>query len=343
MKWIFLFSWLPFLPMWAHAPNTAQPPAQATAGPGGSAYAHEEVIFRDFAKNADGYWLFEPAAPAPDSAHVVVFLHGYGAYNPMIYGAWIRHLVQRGNVVIFPRYQKNLFSPTPDDFPANAATAIRDAIALLETEGRICPMTHSLTLAGHSYGGAIAAHLAVHYEAFNIPQPKALLLCSPGTGPFKGARLDSYEGIPADTRLLIMVSQNDRVVGDEFANLVFTTATNTPQRNLLRQFADSYGQPALTDHHNEPYAPDMAFDTGLRNVSSLRALRIGTVDAVDYNGYWKLLDALMDCTRTGDNCHVAFGNTPEQFSLGCWSDGYPVQPMLVTLPNLPRSITEIAR
>ncbi|HMN90953.1 MAG TPA: hypothetical protein PKD70_08160, partial [Saprospiraceae bacterium] len=94
MKWILLFSWLPFLPMWAHAPNAVQPPVQATAGPGGSAYAHEEVIFRDFANQSDGYWLFEPAAPGPDSAHVVVFLHGYGAYNPMIYGAWIRHLVQ---------------------------------------------------------------------------------------------------------------------------------------------------------------------------------------------------------------------------------------------------------
>ena len=80
-------------------------PEQPLAGPGGKAYLHQQVHFQDFASEADGYWLFEPIAPKPDSADVIVFLHGYGAIDPSIYGHWIRHLVLQGNIVIYPRYQ----------------------------------------------------------------------------------------------------------------------------------------------------------------------------------------------------------------------------------------------
>ena len=59
-------------------------PFQPIAGPGGQAASHSEVIFQDFAAEPDGYWLFEPTGPKPDSAHVIVFIHGYGAIDPMI-------------------------------------------------------------------------------------------------------------------------------------------------------------------------------------------------------------------------------------------------------------------
>ena len=95
-------------------------------------YHHQSVDFQDFAQKADGYWLFEPAAPKPDSAHVIVFVHGYGGYNPMIYGKWIQHLVRQGNIVIYPRYQKNLHSPRPRKFSTNVSQAIRDALIELE-------------------------------------------------------------------------------------------------------------------------------------------------------------------------------------------------------------------
>ena len=96
-------------------------PIQPLCSPENPAYAHDSLIIHNFAENPDGYWLYEPACPTPEQANVVVFMHGYGAYNPMIYGAWIKHLVLNGNIVIFPRYQKNLFSPSTDKFVENAA------------------------------------------------------------------------------------------------------------------------------------------------------------------------------------------------------------------------------
>lgn len=328
------FIWfLPFVLSFGLASAPIGPPPQPEEGPGGTAYEYDSVRMSDYGAEADGFWLFEPESPRPDSAHVVVFNHGYGAYNPMIYGQWIRHLVRRGNIVVFPRYQRNLIVPAPDKFADNVATAIRDALAVLDTGDHVRPIAEPLAMVGHSYGGAVSALLGVKFKEYGIPQPKALMLVSPGTGPFDGGRLESYDSMPADTRLLVVVSADDSVVGDEFGNLVFTTATNTPHRNLLRQVEDRHGEPDITAGHNESYALYEPFDNGLRSISFYRAQRVASFNAMDYNGYWKLFDALMACTRSGDYCDYAFGDTFEQRSLGIWGDGTPVTPLEVTTPE----------
>lgn len=306
-------------------------PAQPEAGPGGADYIHGDVRFSGYASKADGYWLFEPADPRPDSAAVMVFLHGYGGYNPMVYGYWIRHLVRKGNIVIYPRYQRDLFFPGPKKFAPNAAKGIRDALQKLRTGDHVRPTDAPLIMAGHSYGGVIALNLAVHADSFGIPAPAGVLLAAPGTGPLNGGRLDDYSVLPPDLRLLIVVPDRDGTVGDEFAHLAFRTAVNTPRRNLLRHYADDHGAPGITAGHNESYSLDTSFDTFIRNFTARRSLRMAHNSAVDYYGYWKLLDALTDCVREDKHCAVAFGGTPEQRSLGRWSDGTPVKPMKVWL------------
>ncbi|MEM9921124.1 MAG: alpha/beta hydrolase [Bacteroidota bacterium] len=309
------------------------PPAQPEKGPGGAVYQSRDVVFTDRSQEVDGYWLYEPDNPRMDSAHVIVFVHGYGAMNPMIYGGWIKHLVRKGNIVIFPRYQKNLFSPPPEDFPYNTAKAIKDALAFLDTTDHIKPITRHLTLVGHSYGGVISANLAVNYDDLGIPKPKAIFLCTPGSGPFKGAVLPDYGGLPEDLKLLVMVSDRDRVVGDKFGLRVFNTAPQVATRNFIRQYPDKHGDPNIDASHSEPYFLDEEFDSGLRNITARRALYIGKKNAVDYFGYWKLLDAMIDCQRAGTHCEFAFGNTEEQRYMGQWSDGTAVRELEVTLPK----------
>lgn len=307
-------------------------PDQPEEGPGSADYRHAEVKMSSFAEDADGYWLFEPASPRPDSAPVVVFFHGYGAINPMIYGRWLRHIVQQGNIVIYPRYQNNLFSPGSRQFPGTASTAIRNAFQELKKGDHVRPVENGLILAGHSYGGAISAYLGVHYEELGIPKPAGILLASPGTGPLNGARLDSYEDMPEEIALLVMASVNDHVVGQELARIVFETAVNTPKRNFILQHPDEHGEPAIGAGHNESYALDSDFDAGIHNLSYRRAIGVARIDAIDYYGYWKLLDALMDCVRSGENCEVAFGNTEAQRYMGCWSDGQKVRELEVLAP-----------
>jgi len=314
--------------------DPASPPGPPLDGFGGMAYVHDSVRWTSYAEEQDGFWLFEPASPRPDSAPVVVFTHGYGAINPMVYGGWIRHLVRRGAVVIFPRYQQNLLVPGAGKFAENVATGIRQGLdTLMYGPGRVRPDTSQMLFIGHSYGGAISAFLGVHYADYQLPQPKALLLCAPGTGPLTATRLDSYEGLPADLQLVIVSSTEDRVVTEDFQYRIFETAVQTPQRVFIRQFADPYGAPVISAQHNECYSLDEAFDSGLRNGTVQRGLVNAKTDAVDYFGYWKLGDALLAQLQHNPAAIDSMVDTTWIQSLGVWSDGTPIRSLEVTLPE----------
>lgn len=82
------------------------PPSQPATGPGGSGYNHAAVRKTLRGEEALQFWVFEPAEPHAAAAPVVVFTHGWGATNPRAYGAWIDHIVRRGNIVVYPVYQK---------------------------------------------------------------------------------------------------------------------------------------------------------------------------------------------------------------------------------------------
>lgn len=322
--------------------QSIEQPAQPATGPGGAAYLHDSVTMQDFADKPDGYWLFTPADPVPETAPVVVFMHGYGGYNPMIYGKWIKHLVRQGNIVIYPRYQRNMVAPHPDDFADNAAKGLRDALAQLQQDTSIRAETAVLPYVGHSYGGVISSELAIYADSMGLPPASVVMMCSPGTSWMKGGRLESYAAMPEDLLLLGVVSQDDQVTADEFAIKVFNEATGVAQRRLLRQYADHYGQPGLTAGHNLTYSVDLDFDAGFRNYTSRRALRISTLDPMDYNGYWKWFDALLECSRSGNYCDWVYGDHLEVTSLGAWSDGTPIRPMELAVPNdsapLPESL-----
>lgn len=61
--------------------------------------------------------IVEPAQPAPKSAPLVIFLHGWTAMTPDTYRGWVNHLAKRGNIVVYPRYQAKLLSPATEFFP----------------------------------------------------------------------------------------------------------------------------------------------------------------------------------------------------------------------------------
>ncbi len=224
--------------------NGPASPSQPADGLGGANYLHAEVTMRDSANETDGYWLFEPASPKPDSAHVIVFMHGYGALNPMAYGGWIKHRCARATSSYLPSSSAIGGLHLRNSFRANAAKGIRDALKALKTGDHVRPIDGPLIMLGHSYGAATAAYLAVKYKQYGIPQPKGLLLCaSPGTGPMNGAKPEDYRNMPADTKLLIVNSNDDQVVKEKFQRTIFNTAINTPTRNFLKLYADEYARP----------------------------------------------------------------------------------------------------
>jgi pimeloyl-ACP methyl ester carboxylesterase len=316
--------------------RTITSPCQPARGPGGSDYRHSEVKKSVFGQGDTQYWIYEPAAPAPTSAPVIVFVHGWTATNPKVYGGWIKHLVRRGNIVIYPRFQASILTP-PGTFVPHTAQAIQDALKQLEQPGHVRPIQDKFAIVGHSVGGAIAANLAAKAVFYGLPQFKAIFCVEPAwqldaTG--RGTAFEDLSQIPSTTLLLSLAGDSDLLVGDGGAKKIFNLTTSIPpaNKNLVILYSDAHGFPPLQANHLAPLSFEKEFDN--REVLdpthfTLRQYDKQTADALDYYGFWKLFDALTDAAFYHRNRKYGLGNTPQQRSLGFWSDGRPVKEMTV--------------
>ena len=313
-------------------PLAQSPPTQPISGPGGNIYSNSSVIFSDHTNlfSANGYWLFEPGAPKPDSADVIIFNHGYGVFNPGPYAKWIEHLVKKGNIVIFPKYQLSDAS-LPSSYTINAVTGIQNALIELNSNvNRVKPRLNHFGIIGHSYGGVITANLVTNYSIYNIPKPQCFMLCQPGTGGINSGRINSYTNMDNDYKVLIVVGEDDIVVGDSFGREIMdSTNIPTSRKNFITHVHDYYGFPILEATHNEPLATDFSYDGGTLSTIITGAYSTSKTDAIDFYCYWKLADALLNCTFYGDDCEYAFGDTPEQKNMGQWSDGTSINKLII--------------
>ena len=344
------------------------PPSQPASGPGGKQYAHTEVTKNRYGTGGEQYWIFEPDAPKPASAPVIVLLHGWGGMNPMYYGAWIDHLVKRGNIVIYPRYQASLLTPIREFLP-NTLTALKDAIERLQTEtGHIKPDLNKFATVGHSVGGILAANVAALAAESGLPRVSAVMSVEPGIteAPINIPMAD-LKKLPAETLLLAVAGDQDTLVRDVDAKRVYNESTRVPANNkdYVTLVSDSHGTPALQASHRAPTAHDKAYDSGdgigggpgevLNRVADRvqdriaeragglptrrtdspqtdRRVRLETmmVNALDFFGTWKLFDGLCDAAFYGKNREYALGNTTQQRFMGLWSDGVPVKELKIT-------------
>jgi len=308
--------------------------------------------------------MFEPAAlvPAPPSGSaapaalpVVVFVHGWGAMEPGGYGAWIEHLVKRGSIVIYPRYQENLRTSMKDYTP-NAVSAVKAALKELAAGGHATPDLKRMAVVGHSMGGAITPNIAALASQEGLPRFSAVMCVEPGNSvtnmPKIHMPMADLSQIPAGALMLVLVGSDDRIVGDTAGREIFKGASNVApgNKNFVRLMSDDHGSPPLHANHFAPAAPGGNFrsdpaDGGVSGQGTFRerlserlrgekkdgAQRM--VDALDFYGTWKLFDGLTDAAFFGRNREYALGNTPQQRFMGKWSDGVPVKELKVLAPE----------
>lgn len=315
-------------------------PTQPASGPGGSNYTHGGVTIYDYATNGNGedFWLYEPNNPIPDSANVIVFCHGLGMTNPKAYGAFIKHLVRKGNIVIYPRYQRTLSLTTGiAEYNDSCAKGILKALDTIQQPGHVKGRVYNYFILGHSVGGVLTANMTMLHQQYGLPKPLTAFSMQPGAATYL---MSDYSPFPADVKYLIAVGQDDAIVGTAPGTTIYnqSTAVPTSHKNLIHHYADNHGSPAIQASHNEPCGFDSQFDNGETNL--FIPFVTGTVDAMDYYCYWKLQDALMDCALNNQNCEYAFGDTPEQHGMGNWSDGTPVRILEVT-PNAPTAVSNL--
>ncbi len=332
MKFLYLCCFLLLFFPSAFSQRAVQP-LQPAKGPGGTEYPCTGLVVVDSANVAGGYWIYQPVEVLPDTAPLVIFLHGFGCYNPMIYGKWIRHLVGKGNVVIMPRYQDRLLQPRASEFSDVVAGSIQRAMDYLRQHSATPVAFDRPVLIGHSYGGVLAADLLLHFSEKKLPKPAAALICQPGTNVFRGGRIRNYEGFPDDVNLLLVVAKNDLLVSRRISKQIYRHTAHLKNRDMLILNPDRHGRPPLAAGHRACHATDPAFDNGVRTFSAKYALFHIPTDAADYYGSWKLADALIDCTLRDTNCASAFGGSPAQTGLGFWSDGVAVEPLRLWDPK----------
>ena len=330
----------------------ATPPVQPSTGPGGKQYAHAKVTKNRYGTGNQEYWIFEPDTPKPVTAPLVVLIHGWGGMNPLYYGAWLDHLVKRGNIVVYPRYQATLLTPVKDFLPSTLG-AIKDAITRLEKEpGHVKPDLNKFAVVGHSVGGLLAANVAALAKESNLPQVRAVMAVEPGiTEAPINIPLADLKKIPAETLLLAVAGDQDTLVRDTDAKRIYheSTQVSAANKDFIVMITDTHGTPSLQASHRAPTAMDRSYDNGesvngtpatnrvgnsssRQNGSSNESRRLESmmVNALDYFGTWKLFDALCDAAFYGKNREYALGNTRQQRFMGVWSDGVPVKELKVT-------------
>ena len=283
--------------------TSATQPTQPKSGPGGAEYAHGSVTHSIFGEGNDEFTLFEPADPRPEVAPVIIFLHGWSAMKPEPYQDWINHLVRRGNIVIYPRYQAKI-STKPGEFTPSAIKAVKSALVVLDQSDHVHPDREKVAVVGHSMGGILTANLAAS-GGEGLPPIKAAMCVEPGSGGFPITA--DYSKIPAGTLLLCIAGDQDKLVKETKAKDIFSGATSVAKadKNYILAISDAHGSPPVTANHMAP-------------------TDLGGQDALHYFGYWKWCDALTDAAFYGKNRNVALGNTAEQRFMGKWSDGVPV-------------------
>ena len=289
------------------------PPQQPPTGPGGLNYTHAGIKESRYLWGNYQFWIFEPTDPTPASAPLIVFNHGYNAIKPYFYQAWIDHLVKRGNIVVFPRYQLGLIAGIPHA-TQHAILSTKLAIFILTYGNHVRPELDHFAIVGHSLGGGITAEMAALAETNHLPTPRAVMPVQPFINNY--TMMENFHNISSDVFLLVVVGEDDTVVGNASGKTIFLTADQIPLENkdFVIQRTDRYGTPALIADH---LAPVCIINSTL-------------VNAMDYYSTWKLFDALTDYAFYGQNQQYCLGNTPEQRFMGNWSDGTAVKELTVT-------------
>jgi predicted esterase len=157
-------------------------------------------------KGASGVWLYQPAGKPKD---VVVYFHGQGGpkeATPANHLPWIRHLVSRGSIVVYPRYEI-AYEADPMQFIVNGVRA-----ATKQADVDDLPVL----AIGYSRGGAIAVEYGAVAGDKGLPVPDWIMSVFPAPYGNQNNLID-LAGLGHFTELLILVGDQDTVVGTQGA------------------------------------------------------------------------------------------------------------------------------
>jgi pimeloyl-ACP methyl ester carboxylesterase len=235
-------------------------PTQPKTGPGASLDATGEVVKRAVGKPGEVTYVYHMASAPERGRKVVVFLHAWGAANPIIYGAWIEHLARRGHLVLYPGFQE-VGGTKPKDATDRAGALIKSALAELASDPQAKPDAAQTFYLAHSAGTGVAVNLAARANALGIEPPKLVFATMAGgiskDETSRGIALADLSKIPPTTNLVMMSGDQNNLAADRHSRRILREASEVPpaRKLFMRSASDDHGFPSLTATLASPAGP----------------------------------------------------------------------------------------
>jgi acetyl esterase/lipase len=306
---------LRMIPVWASARGqtglVVAPMTVARAEEGAGDYPHQAVGHEAIGKGASRVWIFFPEHPKPESANVVVFMHGWRALDPAPYGGWLDHIVRKGRVVLYPLFEESRSDP-PENSLRNAINSTKQALQYLTSAGPVKPELSNFPILGHSLGAGLAVQMSGLAAASGLPQPTSVMSVMPGWLGSSSFPTDNLTLIPPSTYLLIVEGDSDQFQDSRHGRTIFNATPQIPAHQ--KAFVRFLSTKGLIADHYAPLSPDPAYHLEKESVGAkLRkeiaklviGIRPGETDSLDRHGLWPMFDELMNVAATGDSIDTA--------------------------------------
>jgi acetyl esterase/lipase len=283
---------------------------------------HQSVGHLAIGTASSRVWIFFPDSPRPESAHVVLFLHGWGALDPAYYGAWIGHLARSGKIVLYPLFEASRLDP-PENSLRNAIESTKQALQHLAESGPVKPILSNLPIVGHSLGAGLAVQMAAVAASLGLPQPTAVMAVQPGWKASKTYPTDNLARIPASTYLLVVEGDKDQFQDTRHGSTIFNMATQIPPDH--KAFVRMLSTGGLIADHFAPLSPDPAYHLEEDSVAGMlvkKALKLfmgvrgGEIDALDRQCLWPMFDELVSIAGNGGTIDTAVKAVTVEIAVG---------------------------
>jgi hypothetical protein len=232
----------------------------ALAGCGGTDYPDQPLSIGPIGEGSAAVWLYRPAGKPKD---LVIYFHGQGGpveTTPVNHLPWIKHLVSRGSVVVYPRFE-TFFESDP---MAYVVEGVRTATKRADVDG--LPV---LSL-GYSRGGALALEYGAVAAKNELPVPDQIMSIFPTDIGNEENRID-LTPLDHSTGVLLQMGEEDPGGRAGARGLLRRLkAGKFPARNIELDFVST--QAGFRAVHTAP----------LRNSPRARA------------AFWDLADVLLD-------------------------------------------------
>lgn len=218
--------------------------------------------------------------------------------------------------------------------PANGSTWMRNEKRLMKLEGLDRIPADVLMVAMYAEEDRLAKDIGsrdILRGATRVSETnKALLMVQSDSHPDPALKADHFSPTAPDSSLVSGDIETDalKIESDEGdANVGADESRERPRDRLGRGDSQGGGREGVRGRLRDRLKERVAEKRGGGGVPG--ESKKSVTNALDYYGYWKVCDGMLDAAFRGQNRDAAFGGGDSVRYMGEYSDGQPVKPLVI--------------